>query len=77
MRVWTETDLTNITGLRLEALTNANLMYNGPGLLGRGSFLIKEFSVEAYAANNPTVTNKIKFHRAEADMEAPGFAVTV
>jgi hypothetical protein len=76
MRVWTETELTNITGFRLEALTNANLMYNGPGLLGHGSFLIKEFTVEAYAANHPTVTNTIKFRGGEADMEAPGFSVT-
>ena len=75
MRVWTETTLTNITGFRLEALTNANLMYGGPGLLGKGAFLVKEFVVEAYAAKNPTVTNKIKFRRAEASLEAPGFGV--
>src|SRR6266566_1364384 len=48
MRVWTETHLTNISGFRLEALTNANLMYSGPGLLGRGVFQLKEFTVEAY-----------------------------
>jgi hypothetical protein len=76
MRIWVDTQLTNITGFRLEALTNANLMYNGPGLLGKGSFLLKEFTVEAYPLNNPTVTNKIKFRRAEADEEAPGFAIT-
>src|ERR1051326_3801470 len=76
MRVWVDTQLTNITGFRLEALTNPNLMYGGPGLLGKGSFGVKEFSVEAYAINNPTVTNKIKFRRAEADQEAPGFGIT-
>jgi hypothetical protein len=76
MRVWTETQLTNITGLRLELLTNANLMYGGPGLLGKGSIFIKEFETEAYASENPTVTNKIKFRRAVADLEAPGFSIT-
>lgn len=76
MRVWVDTELTNITGFRLEALTNPNLMYNGPGLLGKGSFLVKEFSVEAYPLHDPTVTNKIKFRRAEADEEAAGFAIT-
>ena len=76
MRVWTETQLTNITGLRLELLTNPNLMYGGPGLLGRGSVFVKEFQAEAYAAENPTVTNKIKFTRAVADLEAPGFSIT-
>jgi len=75
-RVWVDTELTNITGFRLEALTNPNLMYGGPGLVGKGSFLVKEFTVEAYAINIPTVTNKIKFRRAEADLEAPGFSIT-
>jgi hypothetical protein len=76
MRVWVDTKLTNITAFKLEALTNNNLVYGGPGLLGRGSFLVKEFTVEAWAAENPTVTNKVKFRRAVADAEAPGFAVT-
>jgi hypothetical protein len=76
MRIWVDTELTNITSFRLEALTNPNLMYGGPGLLGKGSFLIKEFSVEAYPLHDPTVTNKIEFWRAEADQEAPGFGIT-
>jgi hypothetical protein len=75
MTIWLDTTLTNITGFRLEALTNNNLMYGGPGSSGRGSFLIKEFTVEAWAMNNPTVTNKVKFRRALADVEAPGFEV--
>jgi hypothetical protein len=76
MHVAVDTPLANITGFRLEALTNANLMYGGPGQVGRGSFLVKEFTVEAWALENPTSTNKVKFRRALADLEAPGFAVT-
>jgi mono/diheme cytochrome c family protein len=76
MRVWLQTALTNITGLRLEALTNANLMYGGPGLTGHGSFLLKEFTVEAWALHNPTATNTVRIRRAVADEEAPGFGVT-
>ena len=76
MRVWVDTPLTNITGFRLEALTNSNLVYGGPGVMNKGSFLVKEFTVEAYALTNATVTNKIKFRRALADAEAPGFSVT-
>ena len=75
-RVYIDTKLTNITGFRLEALTNPNLMYGGPGEVGKGSFLVKEFTAETYSLENPTVTNKIKFRRALADMEAPGFAAT-
>jgi mono/diheme cytochrome c family protein len=76
MRVWADTHLTNITAFRLEALTNPNLMYGGPGLLGRGVFHLKEFTVEAYPLTNPTVTNKIKFRRAIADRSAPGMSIT-
>jgi hypothetical protein len=76
MRVWIDTDLTNVTGFRLEALTNPNLMYGGPGEVGKGSFLVKEFTAETYALENPTTTNKIKFRRALADAEAPGFGIT-
>ena len=76
MRISVDTSLTNITALRLDALTNANLMYGGPGITGKGSFIVKEFVAEAYASTNATVTNKIKFRRAVADLEAPGFAVT-
>ncbi|HTD86163.1 MAG TPA: DUF1549 and DUF1553 domain-containing protein [Candidatus Binatia bacterium] len=73
--VWAETTLTNITGFRVEALMHPNLPYGGPGLVGRGSFLLKELTAEAYAIQNPTVTNKIKFRRAIADTEAPGFSI--
>ncbi len=73
---WVETPLTNITGFRLEVMQHPNLPYNGPGLVGKGSFLLREFTVEAYAVNDPKVTNVIKFVRAIADMEAPGFSIT-
>jgi hypothetical protein len=75
MYVWVETKLTNITGFRLEALTNANLVYGGPGLLAKGTFLVREFTVDAYPLDN-SVTNKIKFRRALADQQAPGFGIT-
>ena len=76
LKIWADTDLTNITAFRLEALTNPNLTYNGPGMMNRGEFLLREFTVEAYALHEPTVTNKIKFVRAIASAEATGFAVT-
>ena len=53
-----------------------NLPYGGPGLVARGSFLLRELTCEAYALTNATVTNKIKFRRALADAEAPGFSIT-
>jgi mono/diheme cytochrome c family protein len=75
-KIWVETSLTDITGFRLEALTHPNLPYGGPGILGKGTFHLAEFIVEAYATKDPTVTNKLKFRRALADAEAPGFGIT-
>jgi hypothetical protein len=75
MRIWVDTQLTNITAFRLEALTNANLIYDGPGLISKGSFLIREFTVEVTPLNDPSVTNKVKFRRAFADREALGFTI--
>jgi mono/diheme cytochrome c family protein len=74
--VWIDTLLTNITGFRIEALMHPNLPYGGPGLVAKGNWLLKEFTAEASALHNPTVTNKITFVRALADLEAPGFSVT-
>ena len=74
--IWFDTALTNITGFRLEALRHPNLPYGGPGLVGRGSWLLREITCEAYAITNPTVTNKVKFSRALASAEAAGFAIT-
>src|SRR6266705_4521270 len=74
MRVWVETQLTNITGFRLEALTNANLIYGGPGLIAKRTVMGREFTVEAYPLDG-SVTNKIKFRRAVADREAAGFSI--
>lgn len=75
-RVWVDSPPTNITGFRLEVLTHPNLPYNGPGLMKKGSWFLKEFTCEAYAMTNASVTNKIKFRRALADAEAPGFSIT-
>ncbi|PYJ01239.1 MAG: hypothetical protein DME25_18540 [Verrucomicrobia bacterium] len=75
-KIWTETPLASITGFRLEALTHPNLPYGGPGILGKGTFHLVEFAVEAYAAQHPTVTNQVKFRRALADAEPEGFSIT-
>ncbi len=75
-RVWVDAPPVTITGFRLEVLTHPNLAYGGPGLMNKGSWLLKEFVVEAYAATNASVTNKIIFRRALADLEAPGFSIT-
>ena len=76
IRVWWETTVTNITGFRLEAMNNANLPFNGPGLDGNGTFQLAEFQLEVTPLNDRSKTNKVVFKRAVADAEASGFSVT-
>ena len=82
LRVWVDVPTTNITGFRMEALNNANLPFNGPGIEGNGDFLVTEFTIEATPlrdiradvpgqTNAPATTNQIVFRRALADWEAP------
>jgi len=73
--LWVDTELTNITGFQLEALLHPNLPNNGPGLTGYGSFW-EEFTCEAYAIKNPTVTNKVTFTAPSRIWKHPVFAAT-
>ncbi|HTI71624.1 MAG TPA: DUF1549 and DUF1553 domain-containing protein, partial [Candidatus Limnocylindria bacterium] len=83
-RFWADTQLTNITGFRLEALTHPNLPFNGPGIDGNGQFQVCEFTVEATPlselkapeAGSTTfraTTNTVVFNHAEADAWSPGW----
>lgn len=83
IRLWADLPQTNLTGFRFEALNHGNLPFSGPGLDGNGDFLIDEFTVEqtplkelavpnAGATNFTATTNRVKFARAVADVEAPG-----
>ena len=85
IRIWADIQETNISGFRLEALNSGNLPFNGPGLEGNGQFQVCEFTVEATPLAELTVTNagstsfkattnQIRFHRAVADQESPGWS---
>jgi hypothetical protein len=87
LRIWWDTTLTNITGFRLEALNDANLPFNGPGLDGNGSFQLAEFQVQisplaelskasATDTNSFATTNNVTFAHAYADAAVPGFGIT-
>jgi mono/diheme cytochrome c family protein len=64
-------DLSGITAFRLEALTDANLPYGGPGRAFNGTFALSEFLVEAMQASAPTNKVKVKWKLATADVEQP------
>jgi hypothetical protein len=69
------TDLTNITGFRLEALADPNLPAYGPGRSANGNFVLTDFTVEAGPASDTTKTNSITLTNASADFSQPGFPV--
>jgi mono/diheme cytochrome c family protein len=74
--VTAKTDLTNITGFRLEALTDANLPSSGPGRASNGNFVLTEFTVEAAPATPDAKTNVVPLQNATADFSQPGCPVT-
>ncbi len=72
---------TNVTGLRLEALTHGDLPYNGPGRSAKGTFAVSDLYLEAapistigantnHAAEIKSGLEKIPLTNAVADIEA-------
>jgi len=83
LRVWVDVPETNYTGFRLELLNHGNLPFGGPGLDGKGDFLIGEFFVEATPLRelqnrpagdtNAPPARPVAFRKALADSEVAGF----
>jgi hypothetical protein len=65
------TDVQNITALRLEMLNDPNLPMQGPGRSPKGTFGLTEVQVEAASANDPKKAGKIKIVKATADVNPP------
>ena len=67
-----ETKQTNITGLRLEALTHGDLPFNGPGRSFNGTFMLSELVVEAMPMGKPDAKwEKLKLVNATSDFAQP------
>lgn len=80
LRLWWDSPLPDITGFRIEAMTDANLPFNGPGLVGDGTFNLAEFTVDTTPLSqlqpgltNNATTNHVLFSRANASSEARGW----
>ena len=69
------TGLKNITGFRLELLTDPNLPRTGPGRSLEGNLFVSEFSVEAAPASQPDAVEKVVLSHATADFSHPDFPV--
>lgn len=63
-----KTDLKNITGFRLEFLTDPALRRNGPGASNDGTLSLSEFAVEA---SNGDKMEKVVFSQVQSDFERP------
>ncbi len=74
-KITARTDLKNITGFRLEFMTDGNLPRGGPGRSPDGSFYVSEFSVEAAPTNKSDAMKSITLTNATADFERPDFPV--
>ena len=62
-----KTPLKNITGIRLELMTDHSLPRNGPGRSTQGVAWVSEFSVQAAPARQPDQWQALKFGAATAD----------
>ncbi|HUR46399.1 MAG TPA: PSD1 and planctomycete cytochrome C domain-containing protein, partial [Candidatus Saccharimonadales bacterium] len=69
-----DTSLTNITSLRLEALTDDSRPSKGPGRTEHGNFVLTEIVITNSPADGPAKQVRIK--SALADAEQDGFPVT-
>ncbi|QDV51409.1 PSD1 and planctomycete cytochrome C domain-containing protein [Gimesia fumaroli] len=70
-----KTDLKNINGIRLEALTDPSLPKNGPGRSPSGDFELTMLKVKAASLQNPQSTKEIKLQKAQASFEMAGYKV--
>jgi hypothetical protein len=66
--LFADTKATNLTGLRLEALTHGDLPFGGPGRSGTGTFAVSEIIVQAQKAGTDK-WEPVKLVNATADFE--------
>ena len=69
------TDLTGITGLKLELLADERLPSNGPGRAPNGNFVLSEFTVEAAPQGKPGEKQTLVLQNARADFSQNGYDI--
>ncbi|WP_435011625.1 DUF1549 domain-containing protein [Tundrisphaera lichenicola] len=70
-----ETDLTGITGIRLEALVDETLPNKGPGRATDGNFVLTELEIAASPKADPKQVKPVKLQKALASFSQSGFPV--
>jgi hypothetical protein len=65
--ITTATDLSEITGIRLEVLTDSRLPNKGPGRASDGNFVLNELELSAASKADPKQAKPVKLANALAD----------
>ena len=73
--VTAETDLTDITGVRLEALTDPRLPQKGPGRASDGNFVLNELIFLVAPKADPKQAKPVKLEKPLADFSQANFEV--
>jgi WD40 repeat protein/mono/diheme cytochrome c family protein len=68
------TTLKNITGFRLEALSDPSLPGNGPGLPPNGNFVVTEFEIKVAPKSNPKQMTPVAIANGKADFLQANFS---
>lgn len=74
--VTAETDLADITGVRLEALADPRLPRGGPGRATDGNFVLNEFALSAAPKADPKQAKPVKLEKGLADFSQASFDVS-
>jgi hypothetical protein len=70
-----KTALDQITGIRLEALTDSRLSAGGPGRAPNGNFVLSELRVTAAPQSDPSKAQPVELTSASADFSQEGWPV--
>ncbi len=71
------TEMTNIRGIRLEALTHPSLVKNGPGRAANGNFALTDIKVIALTNDGKEIPVKLKNPRADFEQKGLGIASAI
>ncbi|MGO9115927.1 MAG: DUF1549 domain-containing protein [Thermoguttaceae bacterium] len=70
-----ESDLPNVTGLRLEALADGRLPAKGPGRAPNGNFVLSQLIVEWQSLKEPKKKTRVALQNAQADFSQDNYNV--
>jgi mono/diheme cytochrome c family protein len=71
------TEMTNIRGIRLEALTHSSLVKNGPGRAANGNFALTDIKVIASPEKGKEIPVTLKNPRADFEQKGLGVATAI